>query len=366
MKKLLFVVFVLSFPNYLLSQNNTITSTDSIESNSHFSAVLDTISDYDVFADDIPLDITLTYDISSFIRNKNKGEYIDAVMEIHYNKNQVQTKNIRIKARGNFRRGHCLFPPIHLNFTTDPIENKVLKGTKKLKLVTHCSTTKEYKKYILKEYLAYKLYNVLSEKSFRVKLLNITYIDTGKKKKHYKQYGFLIEPIDLVAKRNKSIEVESTIIRKENVVEEDADRVALFQYMIANTDWRIKGGHNTKYLKSLTEVTDKVVAVPYDFDFSGFVGTRYSHPQEWSSIDDVTEREYLGYCRDNDQKYLDNIKRFVDKEEEIIKTINDFSYLDERERKYLNKYIATFFRRLNRPESFLITLKNECRSRIDF
>ncbi|NOR76468.1 MAG: hypothetical protein GQ525_15090 [Draconibacterium sp.] len=366
MKKFLSLLLILFFPIFLIAQISNEIATDTINRTSHFSAISDTIHNYNVFANDIPLDITLRYDITSFIRNKNKGEYIDAVMEIHYGNNQVQTKNIRLKARGNFRRGHCMFPPIRLNFKTDPIENKVLKGANKIKLVTHCSTTKEYEKYILKEYLAYKLYNVLTDKSFKVKLLNITYIDTGKKKKNYQQYGFLIEPVELLATRNTSIEVEPTIIRKENVLEVDADRVALFQYMIANTDWRIKAGHNTKFLKSLTEVTNQVVSVPYDFDFSGFVETRYSYPQSWTSIKEITDREYLGYCRDNDQAYLDNIKRFEEKKDEILKTIEEFSYLDERERKYLKNYIGRFFTEIKRPENFLVTLKSECRSRVDF
>jgi len=366
MKKALFTLFILAFSNFLFAQNTDVSITDTIVGSSHFSAVSDTIQNFDVFADDTPLDITLRYDISSFIRNKNKGEYIDAEMEIHYDNGFTQTKDIRIKARGNFRRGHCMFPPIHLNFKTDPIENKVLKGANKIKLVTHCSTTKEYENYILKEYLAYKLYNVLTDVSFRVKLLNIKYVDTGKKKKNYQQYGFLIEPITLLASRNKSIEVDPRFIHGENVVEKDADLVALFQYMIANTDWRIKGGHNTKYLKSLTQVTNNVISVPYDFDFSGFVGTRYSLPQEWSSLDDVTEREYLGYCRENEQDYFENIKRFEDKKDELLKTIEEFSYLDERERKYLIKYIGGFFTEIKRPENFLVTLKSECRSRVDF
>ena len=366
MKKLFSFLLILSLPYILFAQNSNVTESNTIIENYQLSAVSDTIPNFDAFADDVPLDITLKYDITSFIRNKKEGEYIDALMEIHYDNNHTQTKNIRLKARGNFRRGHCLFPPIYLNFKTDPIENKSLKGAKRIKLVTHCSTSKAYEIYVLKEYLAYKLYNILTDKSFRVKLLNITYIDTGKKKKNYQQYGFLIEPIEILAERSKTTEVDPTIIRKENVIEEDVDRVALFQYMIANTDWRIKGGHNTKYLKSLTEVTNQVISVPYDFDFSGFVGTNYSHPQSWSNVENVSDREYLGYCRDNDLAYLNNIRKFEEKKDEILETINSFSYLHERERKYLNNYIAGFFSRLERPENFIKTLKSECRTRVDF
>ena len=66
-----------------------------------------------------------------------------------------------------------------------------------------------------------------------------------------------------------------------------------------------------------------VTPVPYDFDYAGFVGTSYSHPQTWTSIETVTEREYLGYCRDKEQDYLKAIELFVQKKEAIMETINN-------------------------------------------
>jgi hypothetical protein len=195
-----------------------------------------------------------------------------------------------------------------------------------------------------------------------VKLLNIKYIDTGKKERNYDRYGILIEPGELLAARQNSIEIDGNIIRRDNVIEEDADIVALFQYMIGNTDWRIKGGHNINYIKSLTKLTQKVTPIPYDFDFSGFVGTPYSHPQTWTSIKSVKEREYLGYCRDSDEAYLKTINLFLDKKDQILKTIESFSYLSEQERDNLIKYIESFYEHLNNPGRFIGVLKSECRT----
>lgn len=366
MKKLFSILLIVSFPFVLFAQNADGNATHIIDGNSNFNSASDTAFNFDLFANEKPLDITLTCDLTSFIKNKKEGEYIDALIEIHIDNNITLTKNIQLKARGNFRRDKCFFPPIYLNFKNDSAETKMIKGAYKIKLVTHCSNARVYETYILKEFLAYKLYNVLTDKSFKVRLLNIRYVDTGKKQKNDQQYGFLIEPIELLAKRNNSIVVDPTIIRKENVAEVDADRLALFQYMIANTDWRIKGGHNTKYFKSLIEVTDLVIPVPYDFDFSGFVGASYSFPQTWANVKEVTDRQYLGYCRDNDQAYLDNMAIFEDKKEEILGTIDSFSYLHERARIDLSKYIVGFFNRIKRPDNFLVTLKAECRSRVDF
>lgn len=356
---IIFCVVLLSLS--VSAQKVKIDPSDTISYNSTIDAVSDTLPNLDLFVDETPMNLTLRYDITSFIRNKMKGEYLDAELYVEY-KDYTATKNIRLKARGNNRRKQCFFPPIFLNFKTDPIQNSELKGFKKIKLVTHCSNSKSYVDFLLREYLVYKLYNVLTDNSFRVKLLDIKYIDTGKKERNYERYGVLIEPIELLVEREDAIEIDGTVVRENNVVEADADIAALFQYMIGNTDWRIRGGHNTKYIKSLTQVTQKVTPIPYDFDFSGFVGTHYSHPQTWTSVETVQEREYLGYCRSNDEAYLKTINLFLDKKDKILQTIEAFTYLDERDRKNLKGYIESFYNELDRPEDFISVLKNECRT----
>ncbi|NQU87706.1 MAG: hypothetical protein HQ541_18295 [Mariniphaga sp.] len=360
MKKILFFLSIFLIQIWIQAQNNVDSSPDSLVDNSYFEPVSDTLSNINIFETDELLNITLQFDITSFIKNKLKGKYQNATFQIHYGNNQLISKTIRLKARGEFRRDKCFLPPIRLNFKTDPLEKEGL--VEKVKLVTHCSNVKKYENFILKEYLIYKLYNVLTDNSFRVRLLNISYIDTGEKRKNYQNYGFIIEPIELLAVRNEATVINPDIIRKESVIEEDADLVALFQYMIGHTDWRIEGGHNLKYIKSINLNPNKVIPVPYDFDFSGFVGASYSYPQVWTSIKTVQEREYLGYCRNNDEAYLGNINLFNDKKDEIFEIIEEFEYLSEREKTKALKYIEEFYSQINNPERFVYTLKNECRT----
>ena len=47
-------------------------------------------------------------------------------------------------------------------------------------------------------------------------------------------------------------------------------KMEFFQYMIANTDWSLSNKHNLELVK--VPARDKVIALPYDFDYSGFVG----------------------------------------------------------------------------------------------
>jgi hypothetical protein len=240
-----------------------------------------------------------------------------------------------------------------------------LQGINKIKVVTHCTTGKNNDNIVLKEYLVYKLYNILTEKSFRVRLLDITYIDTGKKQQQYRETGFAIEPVDLVAKRLNCVLVDPMVVRGVNIVEEDADRSALFQYMISNTDWRFKSGHNTKFMKSLTDITSKVIAVPYDFDFSGFVDASYAFPQSWSTSESLFQRDYLGYCRDNDEFYMKSIELFLSKKDQIMKMISTFSLLPEKERKGVEQFTEEFFKEAKDPKDLISTLKRECRT-LDF
>lgn len=358
MKKILILLITLSVTNFLSAQVDNV----SAKSGSALGEVTDTIRNEAFFGTDEPLPIILKYDITSFIRNKREGEYLDAELIVDYKDMPPITKNIRIKARGNFRRGECFFPPLFLNFKTDPIKNEELKGMKKIKVVTPCSTSKYGETYVFKEYLVYKLYTILNDASFRVRLLDINYVDTGKKDRNYEKFGFIIEPIDLVAKRNNAIEIDSEIVKGTDVIEEDADRVAMFRYMISDTDWRFKSGHNMKYIKSLNDLSGKVIAVPYDFDFSGFVNTNYSFPQEWASASEsVLDRQFLGYCRENEQNYLKTIELFNYKKEELISTITDFKYLSEKEKKSLVDFVNEFFNEISNTKKFIANINFNCK-----
>ena len=323
--------------------------------------VSDTISALEIFDNDEPLKLTLKYDISSFIKEKRKEEYFDAELVIYQSDTDSLVKNIRLKARGNFRKTHCFFPPIFLNFKTDPITGSDIEDIKKIKLVTHCSNTKSYQKYVMKEYLAYKMFNQITDLSFRVKLVDINYVDIGKKKRHYKQIGFLIEPDELLQKRLNAVEVEGLLMNGNTVQETEADRVAVFEYMIANTDWRFKKGHNMKFFKSLDRVTTKMIPIPYDFDYAGIVDAHYAIPQEWTSLKVITDREYMGYCRDNEEDYLKVIETFNEKKEDIFMIIKDCLYLSDKDKKQLLSFIDEFYHMAEDSQRMVKVLQRQCR-----
>ncbi len=329
---------------------------DSIDSYS----VNDTLADFGLFTRDDILELSLRFDITQYKRKKPKDEYLDAVLTYHISKTDSINKNIRLKSRGQFRNGYCAFPPIALNFKKTEFKLDDLNKLEKMKLVTHCQSGNE--DIVFKEYLIYKLYNVLTDSSFRVRLLRINYINTFKQSKPIRSYAFFIEPLDLLAERINSVPVEVLTLSQKNIVPEMMDRMAIFNYMIGNTDWSVPGQHNCKVLASKSlDRSDLGMIVPYDFDYSGLVNATYAVPAEGLGIESVRQRIYLGTCR-SEEVYLNALKEFANKKESFYKVIREFPYLDERTKKDMVRYLDEFYSGFDKRTSIVYKLLNECKN----
>ncbi len=312
------------------------------------------------FEGDNVLRVSLYFDISQHIRKSE--EYSDGAIVVYDAKGDSVRHKVRCKARGNYRRDNCFFPPVMLNFKPDTLFTTDGYLTK-MKLVSHCVNSKAYLKYLYKEYLVYKLWEQLSPYALRTRLLDVQYFDEGKKGKHYRVAAFIIEPMYMMAQRTNSAEVKGEYFNDAVINELDADRVAFFNYMIGNTDWRIKSAHNIKFIKSLEQGREEVTAIPYDFDHAGLINAAYAKPSEWSRATKVTERDYIGRCRSYNDNYLTLIEEFLAAEEQIYATILDFEYLDEGDRKDIYRYISSFYKELKRGKSFIRMLHNNCMNR---
>jgi hypothetical protein len=359
MKKYLALLFFLLSVSYLKAQKDEINPKDTLLEN-RYEPVSDTIRAGGLFQHDDPLHITLISDFTSFIKPKYDDKYLPATLIVHLPSNDSIVKNIRIKTRGKSRKRMCHFPPIKLNFKTDPIKEPELEGINKVKMVTYCKSNMIYNSYILKEYLVYKLYNAITDYGFKVRLLKVDYEDTGKRGLHQSRYGFVIEPVKALIKRLNAVEIESKVILSNQLDQLAADRVALFNYMIGNTDWQYQTFHNLKFIKILDLNAPGAIPIPYDFDFSGFVGTDYAAPQEWSGVDNIRERDYMGFCRDTPDNFNKLKEEFLAAEQEIYDIINNFEPLAERERKRLYWYIQEFYKDLKYKNSFKI-ITSTCR-----
>ncbi len=204
------------------------------------------ISSNDLFESEEVLQIKLSGSIRQLFNDRgDEGKYHPLVLSYKNSEGTDVSITLKAKTRGNFRRSreNCTYPPILLNFQKVTSSGSVFEDQDKLKLVTPCKD----EEYVFREYLVYKLYNLITPKSYRARLVNVNFYDTVKKKETT-FYSFIIEEDQQMAKRNKTKIFEKKQIIGENTETETFLKMAVFQYMIGNTDWSVPFLHNIRII----------------------------------------------------------------------------------------------------------------------
>jgi hypothetical protein len=320
------------------------------------------LKSFRLFEDDTILDIALQFDLSTYLKTKPKEEYMRGKITFHPGMTDSMTRDIRIRTRGVFRNMWCFYAPLELNFKNGDFGYADLDSIGKIKLVPQCSSASESAKYVLIEYLIYKMYSVLTDTSFRVRLLNINYIDSENRKKPFTQYGFLIEPLKMLNARTNSVEVVSRGVTQKSIYPGVMDRVAIFNYMVGNYDWAVPNRHNIKVIKPLTfDNVNLAVAVPYDFDWTGLVNASYAIPDDKiTGTTTVRERIFLGVCRSRED-YRKDLEQFLEKKDEFYRLINEFPYLNEKQKRDMIYYLDEFYELCSGRQRILEVFLNSCK-----
>jgi len=322
----------------------------------------DTIAVYeDLFDLEEPLNLTLEFNIKEFKKARRKDEYHKAMMTCHVNESFQVTHPVRVKARGEFRRDECIMPPFWVNIRYAGIEADSLRDVRKMKMVTRCKPSAAYKDYVLKEYLVYKIYNILTPISFNVRLVRLNYIDTGAKKNTtFENWGFLVEPEAMMARRLDAKMIKSDRLSLRTVNHEMMDLTALFSYMVGQGDYSVTGRHNLKILALRNPPPAGFITVPYDFDYCGLVDAHYALPGETLGISNVKERYYLGACRE-EEVHMETVNKLAEHQQEIEDLIMNFEYMDEDARLDMVTYIASYFLESERDRFVEAYLDPTCR-----
>ena len=157
------------------------------------------------------LKITLTTDIDWLRDERNDSVEVEGTATFIDLDGTEVTKPVDVRTRGIFRmnKRNCNFPPLRLDFPRGQMEGTVFHGQNRLKLVTPCHDGRDsYQNYVFDEYLAYRTLQVITPYSFRVRLVEITYVDIEDDYDTRTKYGFLIEDEDAMAERNRSTMVD--------------------------------------------------------------------------------------------------------------------------------------------------------------
>jgi hypothetical protein len=326
-----------------------------------------------LFASQDPLAVTLRTDIKLLRDKRPDKDDVEGTLAFAGPDGHPMTVPVKVRTRGNFRRGkaNCNFPPLRLNLTPKSVKGTVFEGQNKLKLVTPCQDSRnEYQQYVLQEYLVYKVYQLLTPASFRVRLLHITYEDVNGAYDTRTKTAFVIEDEKAMAERNggqvvgwesfnptgpedarAAVQVLATADQK------DAVMTSLFEFMIGNTDVSLAFLHNA-VLISTGDGRHEVV--PYDFDWSGVVDARYAHPDARLGINSVRDRLYRGFCRPGIDPGV-VAERFERIRDSIPPLYQGVEGLDAKERDQALKYYDSFYDILRDPKRFDREVVKACR-----
>ena len=297
------------------------------------------------FLEDKPLEVTLSADMKVLQGEKPQGtDYLPATFKTKLPDSTEVSEQIRINTRGIMRRKVCYMPPLRLYFhnTTSP----KLYTLHTIKMVCGCKTGPMYEQYLLKEYLIYKMYNLITDRSYRVRLLHVTYEDSKGKRKPFTQYAFMLESDAGLAKRNQSKEFKPTNVSTERTDRQQMTLVAVFEYMVANTDWAVPVKHNIKLFYTKKDSVAPPYAVGFDFDYAGLVNTDYAVPDDKLEIETVTQRLYRGFPRTMLELEM-TFKVFNDQKAAIYSLINQFEPLTKRNKQDMVDYLEDFYKVIN-------------------
>ncbi|TMI65891.1 MAG: hypothetical protein E6H07_08265 [Bacteroidetes bacterium] len=255
---------------------------------------------------------------------------------------------VKIKTRGHFRRmkDNCNYPPLLLQFAKDgPKLKSIFSEQKKIKLVMPCVDDK----YIIREWLVYKLYNLLSPKSFKARLVKLQVEDEKNKKTTGPFLGILLEEEKQMAKRNRLTDVERKI-KPQQTETNSFLKLAVFEYLIGNTDWSVEYLQNIKLIAA--DSISVPFAVPYDFDHAGIVNAPYAYPAEQLQMSSVRERRYRGYCIHDLKVFEPVLAEFNRLKSDIYKLYSGCTLLDEKYTKSTIRYLDEFYNTINNAKAW--------------
>lgn len=246
-------------------------------------------------------------------------------------------------------------PPLLLDFAKSKNKNSMFENQHKLKLVVPCQGDD----YVVREWLVYKIYNLITKKSFNAKLVMVDFEDSLNQRKPETHYCILIEDEKQLADRNDVYVWKRKMFSMQNTNREEFKKLAVFEYMIGNTDWSVP------YLQNIVLLTNdslkaKPVAVPYDFDHAGIVDASYAGPAPELDISSVRDRLYRGFCEPDTKVFTETFSLFNEQKIAIYNLYRNCSLLNPKYVKFVFKYLDDFYKIINSKKSIEAEFGKPC------
>jgi len=239
---------------------------------------------FEYLAGEEAVKMTLEADMTTLLASRQVDEYYPALLTLADGK----SFQVKIKPKGKYRRKVAEVPPLKIKFTKKSLQAEGLDTLNEVRLVLPCYDNILGDELIIREYLTYRMFEKLTGASVRARLVKLTLRDTHVEKSRKVMYAILLEDNEETAARLNGAIVEQYGLPVDSTILYQTALVAMFEYMIGNTDWDISMMRNVRLVRSAE--SGKILVIPYDFDFSGFVSAPYASPASESGLLTVRDR----------------------------------------------------------------------------
>ncbi len=306
---------------------------------------------------DTTIDLYLTLDWKELIKNKKDKIYQQAQILMVKGLADSIALPVQVKTRGNMRLEICNYPPLKFKFKKSHLAKYNLSELNECDCVYPCKSGDSYEQYILKEYLAYKLWALVSPYAFHTQLIRFHYRNIDGTEAEDPVYAFVVENTEETVNRLQGKRVKTSIISSNAIEAKSALHMALFQFMIGNTDWNIQNRHNLDFLALPGH--SLLVPVPYDFDYSGLVNAPYAVPHESLNQSAVSIRYYQGACC-SQEDVDEQLKIFLEQKENILSLPYSIQGLSDKSIQQVTDYLNQFFEIIENPKKLKSQIVKHC------
>jgi hypothetical protein len=296
---------------------------------------------------DSAVDIYLRLDWKHLEKHKKDKAYQPSMVCCHTQGNDSLSLNAKIRPRGHMRLEICDYPPLKLKIDKDALSKCKLSSMNEVDIVNHCEQNENGDQLLLKEYLAYKLWELVSPNFYKTQLIRLHYQNPDGTQAHETAPAFLLENSEEMVSRLDGRIPQNTIMGNSSIARQPFLKFCLFEFMIGNTDWYIPTRHNIEFIG--IPGYQLLVTVPYDFDYSGLVHATYAIPHETLKLPDVAIRYYQGWCH-TESEVRGQLQVFLDQKEKILEMPYHIQGLNEKSIRQTVDYLQSFFDIIENPK----------------
>lgn len=273
-------------------------------------------------------------DWNKLIRKKRNKVFQTANVTLKIGESTFSFKG-KLRSRGNIRLEVCQNPSLKLKLKKAELNAAGFSDLNEFKFVLQCSNSSLGESYLNREQTVYELHALYSDYSHRTTPVRL---DLGRDEPIS---AFMVEHEEQIAARFNATVVETKRLSTRTLQREAYVNMCLFNYLILNTDWNVGNLHNVEFINPNGSL--ELIPIPYDFDYSGFVGTHYAVPHDALEISSIYVPTWLGK-EVTPEEIRAAADHYLARREAAEQLLAEHPGLEKRDRKRMLKRLEAFYK----------------------